>query len=136
MGLFEEFPYTNFQDLNLDTLLIKMKETLAALAEMQKYVGGFDDRIKSLENYIDRLESGIYTPAFITHLYNWLHNNMPDILSDTIKQVWFGLTDSGYFVAYVPESWSDIQFNTTGYDYFTDLQPNFGHLVLSAKGGN
>ena len=34
MGLFEHFPYTNFQDLNLNTLLEKMKNLLAAMKEL------------------------------------------------------------------------------------------------------
>lgn len=134
MGLFEHFPYTNFQDLNLDTLLIKMKETLETLQQMQEYVGGFDGRIKTLEYYIDRFENGNFSAAFLESLYKWLHDNVPEILSETVKQVWFGLTDSGHFIAYIPQSWSDIKFNTTGYDYYTELQTEYGHLVLSSRG--
>lgn len=58
--------------------------------------------------------------------YGWLQS----IIQNAIKNVWFGITDAGYFVAYVPESWSDITFRTTGYDYETELMPDFGHLVL------
>jgi hypothetical protein len=50
-----------------------------------------------------------------------------------IKTVWFGLTDDGYFVAYIPESWQDVTFRTTGYDITTELMPDFGHLVLQAN---
>lgn len=42
------------------------------------------------------------------------------------------ITDSGYIVYNIPDSWSDIQFNTTGLDIELELQPNYGHLVLSA----
>lgn len=49
----------------------------------------------------------------------------------SMKTVWFGLTDDGHFVAYIPDSWEDIIFNTTGYDITVSLQPEFGHLVLS-----
>lgn len=45
--------------------------------------------------------------------------------------VFFGLTDDGYFVAYIPESWKNITFNTTGLDINLELQPEYGHLVLS-----
>lgn len=45
--------------------------------------------------------------------------------------VFFGLSDSGYFIAYIPESWNDIKFETTGWDveipYFTE----YGHLCLA-----
>ena len=45
--------------------------------------------------------------------------------------VFFGLTDSGYFVAYIPDGWDEIIFNTTGLDIQLDLEPEYGHLVLS-----
>ena len=45
--------------------------------------------------------------------------------------VFFEITDDGYFVAYIPESWDTIQFNTTGVDIVLDMQPEYGHLVLS-----
>ena len=59
-----------------------------------------------------------------------LTNLMETIISNAVKMVFFGLTDSGYFVAYIPESWDDITFATTGYDYPT-TEYNYGHLVLS-----
>lgn len=60
----------------------------------------------------------------------WLSTHATEVISAIIKNVWFGLTDSGYFVAYVPESWSDIIFKTTGLDIDLELMPEYGHLVL------
>lgn len=134
MGLFETFPYVNFQDLNLNELLRHMRLLLAHMKEVDNYVGGFDDRIKTLEKFMTQMESGKFSDAFLNTLYKWLHDNVPDIISEAVKQVWFGLTDSGYFIAYIPQSWNDIKFNTTGYDYFTELQSEYGHLVLSSRG--
>lgn len=130
MGLFEHFPYTNFQDLNLDMLLTKMKELHAAMLELQQFVGGYEDRIKELETYIFNLDHGIYSEGFIDSLYQWLESHMPELITAMIKQVWFGLTDSGYFCAYIPDSWQEIMFATTGYDIELALQPEYGHLVL------
>ena len=45
--------------------------------------------------------------------------------------VFFELTDSGYFVAHIPENWNTIKFGTTGLDIAVQLQPEYGHLVLS-----
>lgn len=45
--------------------------------------------------------------------------------------VFFEINDEGYFVANIPESWGTIQFNTTGLDIELDMQPEYGHLVLS-----
>ena len=133
MGLFEHFPYTNFQDLNLNTLLEKMKQLLAAMNELQTYVGGYEARIRELEDYINKMDRGEFSPAFLNSLYKWLEKNMPVLISAMIKQVWFGLTDTGYFCAYIPDSWKEIGFATTGYDIELTLQPEYGHLVLLAN---
>ena len=130
MGLFEHFPYTNFQDLNLNNLLEKMKLLLAAMNELQTYVGGYENRIKELESFIYGLESGNFPQSFLDTLYKWLNKNVPDIISATVNQVWFGLTDTGHFCAFIPDSWRDIYFATTGYDIELALQPAYGHLVL------
>lgn len=53
------------------------------------------------------------------------------IIKDYIAtSIFFGLTESGYFVAYIPESWSDVQFRTTGYDTISEIMPEYGHLCL------
>lgn len=55
------------------------------------------------------------------------------VLRETIATMIFvEITDYGYIVYNIPDSWSDIQFNTTGLDIELELQPNYGHLVLSA----
>jgi len=133
MALFEHFPYTNFQDLNLDELLRYMRELLAKMQELETLVGGYNDRIADLENFMEQMENGEFPPAFLASLYAWLSDHVPEILADAIKMVWFGLTADGYFVAYIPNSWDDIQFNTTEYDISIPLQPEYGHLVLSAR---
>lgn len=65
----------------------------------------------------------------------WINNyntvEIEKIIAEAIKMVFFGLTDSGYFVAYIPDSWEDITFNTTQYDYPDPTNVGFGHLVLS-----
>lgn len=55
---------------------------------------------------------------------------MENLISGAIKNVWFGLTQTGYFVAYIPDSWRDIMFATTGYDTTVPTQLNYGHLCL------
>lgn len=53
------------------------------------------------------------------------------IVANAIKNVFFGLTMNGYFVAYIPDSWDDITFETTGWDVDIPSHPEYGHLVLS-----
>ena len=93
--------YINHLIENEEILASEIDELKKDLAEVQKFIDNFD------EKYIRKLVSEMM-----------------------VGMVFFGLTMNGYFVAYVPDSWNDITFNTTGYDYETD-EYNFGHLVLS-----
>lgn len=66
---------------------------------------------------------------------NWINNFDTKYAEKIIAQyiatmVFFGLTDSGYFVAYIPENWESINFGTTGLDVDAPNQPEYGHLVL------
>ena len=66
---------------------------------------------------------------------NWINNfntaYAEKIIAEYIAtMVFFGLTDSGYFVAYIPENWGTIHFGTTGLDIDAPIQPEYGHLVL------
>lgn len=66
---------------------------------------------------------------------DWINNFDTKYAEKIIAQyiatmVFFGLTDSGYFVAYIPENWDTIHFGTTGLDIDAPNQPEYGHLVL------
>lgn len=131
MSFFHEYPYINLNDLNLDFLLKHIKEVMAAVDELDDWKDTHEAEYLELKAYIDALNSGNFPESFNTSLRLWLERNAFDIIGSMIKNVYFGLTDSGYFVAYIPESWSDIIFNTTEYDITVALQPEYGHLVLS-----
>lgn len=66
----------------------------------------------------------------IEEIINADYSFIKGLIADAIKNVWFGLTNAGYFVAYIPESWDDITFRTTGLDITVPLVPEYGHLVL------
>lgn len=44
--------------------------------------------------------------------------------------IFLEITDAGYIVYNIPESWKDITFNTTGLD-IEESNIGYGHLVLS-----
>ena len=60
-------------------------------------------------------------------LDEWIEHDLPDVIDDAIHMVYFGLTTDGYFVAYIPDSWADIQFDTI----MNLNDENYGRLVLS-----
>lgn len=54
------------------------------------------------------------------------------IIKDTLAtMIFIEITSAGYIVYNIPEEWHDITFSTTGLDETTDLQPEYGHLVLN-----
>ena len=119
MGLFDTLPYTNFHELNLDWIL----ETLKKL----------DSRLQKLEDTkseeYKRLRSDVDT------LMKWAQDFNPEIVKDIVNDylatgVYFGLTDSGYFTAYIPQAWKDVVFKTSGFDVEVEFEKEFGHLVL------
>lgn len=70
-------------------------------------------------------ESG-FEDYYLEQIEAWVNANMERIISSAIKMVFFGLTLDGYFIAYIPDSWSDITFDT-GADYASD---EYGRLIL------
>ena len=44
--------------------------------------------------------------------------------------IYFGLSDNGHVVAYIPRKWDRVTFRTTGYDIDVPIEPEYGHLVL------
>ena len=125
------YPYTNMSDTNLDWLITTLK-TLER--DVVTYVGWKEEHEQEyleLKKIIDDFNDGKFTDEFIKSLKSWIVNNVNDLISYAIKNVWFGLTDSGYFVAYIPDSWNDIIFNTIGYDIDVEDSVNYGRLCLS-----
>lgn len=73
------------------------------------------------------MESGL-EDYYAQQIDAWVDEHMPDIIDRSIKMVFFGLTDDGYFCAYIPDTWEEIQFDT-GFNYSD--QNTYGHLILN-----
>lgn len=88
--------------------------------------------IADLQTAMQDLKDGGLLDYYEKQIYDWIQANMADLLSAGINQVYFGLTDdtysggAGYFVAYIPDSWSEIVFDT-GAVYGLDT---YGRLIL------
>lgn len=82
--------------------------------------------IADLKKEIQELEDGSLFDYYEKLIYDWIQANMADLISAGIKQAYFGLTSDGYFCAYVPDSWSEITFDT-GAVYGTET---YGRLIL------
>lgn len=130
---FFEFPNTRTYDNDLGWLIKHCKANTDAIAVLQAWKESATGTIEELQALLDGIAAGNFPTEISEAIKNWIVANFYDIVGDMAKPVWFGLTDSGYFVAYIPDSWDEITFKTTGYDYTTELQPDFGHLVLQAN---
>lgn len=130
MGLFEHFPYTNYHDLNLDWILRTVKELYHKVSEQTDWIAEHQKEYEELKALYDNLMAGNFTPEMEEALYKWTVEHTVEIIGLAIKTVFFGITDDGYFVAYIPDSWSDITFGTTGLDTFPE-GIDFGHLTLA-----
>ena len=125
-----KYPYTDFHELNFDVFITEFKGFVDALVQLDNWVDEHEEEYKALREDVDKLLSGDFTPEFVASLIKWYEDHIIDIIGEYVKQVFFGLTDDGYFVAYIPESWSEITFGTTGLDDFP-AGVEYGHLTLS-----
>lgn len=125
----DQFPWTNIHELNLDWILKHFKEFLLALDDLEEWKSQHETEYEDLKKLYDNIVAGNFPPAMYTALHNWVVANSKSIIADLIKSVFFVL-ENGYLVAYIPDSWSDIIFGTTGLDDFP-AGYEFGHLTLT-----
>ena len=69
-----------------------------------------DDVVK-LQQELENLKNGGLLDFYEKQIAAWIDANMERIMSRAIKFAMFGINKDGRFVAYVPESWSEIQFD-------------------------
>lgn len=127
---FTQYPYINLNDLNLDWLLKHMKELLAALDDLERWRAEHEQEYEELKKLYDDIVSGNFPEEMKKSLYDWVVANSVSIIGELIKSVYFNLNDEGYLVAFIPDSWSDIIFGTTGLDTFP-VGIDYGHLTLN-----
>lgn len=125
-----DFPGTHYYDTDLRELICKVTKILKNVASLDEWKVEHEKEYEELKKFYDDLMSGNFTPEMEEALYKWTVENTVEIIGKAIKIVFFGLTNDGYFVAYIPNSWNDITFGTSGLDDFP-AGVDFGHLTLS-----
>lgn len=129
-----EFPHTRTYDSDLGWLIKAVKGLLECCDQMNEWKETHEAEYKQLKALYDAVMSGNFPPSITQAFTKWMQQNGLDLVGELVKMVFFGITDDGYFVAYIPEYWDDIIFNTTGYD-INILGYDFGHLTLSFEIG-
>ena len=100
------------------------------LCKVVHYINKLIDDDKIMADEIDDLR------AELKVVQDWINNFDTTELEKMIeglllKMIIVALDDNGYIIFYIPETWDDITFNTTGYDINVPSMPDYGHLVLS-----
>lgn len=82
--------------------------------------------IEELQTLFEQFMKSGFEDYYEQQIEAWISEHMESIVSKAIKMVFFGLTLDGYFVAYIPNSWDEIQFDTI----VNPESDNYGRLVL------
>ena len=82
--------------------------------------------IQEIRDYVNEFLTSGFDDALAEKIAKWIDDHLQFIFTHTIRQVYFGLTDDGHFCAYIPDSWSDVTFDT-GAVYG---QADYGRLIL------
>lgn len=102
----------------------KLRHYADALADKENET---TQAVNQLTEIFKKFQESGFDDYYFQQIHDWVQENMPNIISEAIKTVYFGLTLDGYFVAYIPKSWTQITFDT-GTVYGT---PEYGRLILS-----
>lgn len=117
---FENLPYTNFHDLNLDWIIKFMKQISDAEDEHTINIEDLKKRVSANEDWIENFDPGFIRETVLKFVSSIL-----------ATMIFVEINDAGYIVYNIPDGWEEITFNTTGLDIILELQPEYGHLVLS-----
>lgn len=100
------------------------------LCKVVTYINNLIDTDKKIIDDVDLLKNEI------SIIQEWIKNfentdYLEKLIEESIiKMIIVGITNEGYFIIYIPQSWDDITFRTTGLDTFIEGY-DYGHLVLS-----
>lgn len=131
MSLFwNDYPYTDFHELNLSWVLEQTKKVIDSVKSIDGWIENHEKEYEELKRLYDEIVSGNFPDSVKFAFEEWMQKNALDLVGELVKSVFFEITDSGYFVAYIPESWDDIIFGTTGLDDFP-AGVGYGHLTLT-----
>ena len=109
--------------LNLFDLLNKL---VCYAEQMGIQINVSQDELEKLKAEFEKFKESGFDEYYEKQIEQWMQDNAATLFEKLAKMVFFGLTDDGYFCAYIPDSWSDVTFDT-GAVYG---QADYGRLIL------
>lgn len=104
----------------------KLNDMIAVDNEQTAAIKIIVAQLNELKEIFEKFKETGFDEYYKKKVEEWIDKNLDYIYRYTVKQVYFGLNEDGYFVAYIPESWEDIIFDT-GMQYGVDT---YGRLIL------
>ena len=113
-------PLVYDDSLSYYEVLCKVVDYINKLIEQDKIFG---DELTKLREDLATVQKWIdnYDTTYVKNLVEKFISNM----------IYVDISDSGYIIYHIPESWNDIKFYTTGLDITVPTENEYGHLVLS-----
>lgn len=98
------------------------------LCKVVHYINNLIDTSNEIIEYVDELK------AELKVVQNWIDNFDTSFAESIIREylatmIFVEISDTGYIIYYVPESWNDITFNTTGLDIQNEQLADNGHVA-------
>ena len=117
---YKVLPLVYDDSLSYYEVLCKVVNYINKLIEQDKIFG---DELTKLREDLATVQEWIdhYDTTYVKNLVEKFISNM----------IYVDISDSGYIIYHVPESWNDIKFYTTGLDITVPTESDYGHLVLS-----
>lgn len=122
----EQYWNVKSQEERIKWLACNIKKLIEFVDMLASGLNATDDELEKLYEEFEKFKESGFDDYYAAQIEQWINDNLGYLFTTLAKQVYFGLTSDGYFCAYIPESWSDITFDT-GMVYG---QFDYGRLIL------
>lgn len=122
----EQYWNVKSQEERIKWLACNIKKLIEFVDMLASGLNATDDELEKLYSEFEKFKESGFDDYYAAQIEQWIKDNLGYLFSTFAKQVYFGLTDDGYFCAYIPESWDDITFDTGA----VFGQFDYGRLIL------
>lgn len=100
------------------------------LCKIVKYINDLIAQDKIFGDELTQLQADLKV------VQDWIDNFDTSYLEGLIEKyiatmIFVDISDAGYIIYHIPQSWNDVKFFTTGLDITLPYAEEYGHLVLS-----
>lgn len=98
------------------------------LCKVVNYINNLIGTNNEIIKYVDELK------AELKVVQDWIDNFDTSFAESIIREylatmIFVEISDAGYFIYYIPETWNDVSFNTTGLDISNEELSDNGHVA-------